>query len=255
MKYYLLFLSIVLCCVACTASEQCEGIRKIEAEQNNQVSEPSNETVKLSTITRIDTLDLKVFYPEFSKVDLVCGIMPSKEDESVMLVMAAAYTGQCLKEFKHSNIVGMHVSGGKLYNAVSNYGAFVYYNGKWKFVCKEQSNVKTQMQVAAQQGGAGFSQELLIYNGKIQKTNRGDKNKNLFRALCQHNGRLCVIESQTVLAFGDFKKKLQTYGVTHAIYTDMGSGWNHAWYRSETGIVELQPYKHPYCTNWITFYR
>ena len=43
--------------------------------------------------------------------------------------------------------------------------------------------------------------------------------------------------------------------VKHAIYTDMSNGWNYAWYRSETGIVEFQPYKHPYSTNWITFYK
>ena len=57
------------------------------------------------------------------------------------------------------------------------------------------------------------------------------------------------------ISFGDFKKILKSYGVTHDLYADMGCGWNHAWYRSEIGIVELQPYKHPYCTNWKTFYK
>ncbi len=213
----------------------------------------TTENKQKEYVLRIDTLGLKVLYPEFSRVELVCGTMPSKDEEEVVLVMAAAYTGKCLKEFKHSNIVGMHVSDGVFYNGGTNNGAFVYYNGKWKFVSKKHN--KAEMLLAAEQGGAGFSQELLILNGEIQKTNRGDNNQNIFRALCDHNGRLCVIESQRVIKFGDFKKTLKTYGVTKAIYTDMGSGWNHAWYRSDGKIIILQPYKHPYCTNWITFYK
>lgn len=245
--HFLFLFLAVLILPACVADNEAEN-SSFESSTESQ----SNSANK-ATVHRIDTLGLKVMYPKFSRVELVCGTMPSKDDRDVVLVMAAAYTAKCMKEFKHSNIVGMHVSDGVFYNGGTNYGAFVYYNGKWKFVSKKHN--KAEMLLAAEQGGAGFSQELLILNGEIQKTNRGDNNQNIFRALCDHNGRLCVIESQRVIKFGDFKKTLKTYGVTKAIYTDMGSGWNHAWYRSETGIVELQSYKHPYCTNWITFYK
>lgn len=256
MRNYILILSIALCCVACTSNEHGDGIRKIESEQNNQVLEPNNKTTKFSTVTHIDTLGLKVLYPNFSKVDLVCGTMPDKDDDSVLLVMAAAYTGQRLKVFKHSNIAGNHVCGGVLYNGyrcTGNTGAFVYYNNAWKFCYK---NYASELRNAANNGGAAFAQEMIIYNDTIRETVRPNNGKpNVFRALCEYNGKLCVIESLQIIQFGDFKKKLQIYGVTHAINTDMGSGWNHAWYRSETGIVELQPYKHPYCTNWVTFYK
>lgn len=258
MKNYFLLLSLALCCVACTANEQDDAIRKIESEQNNQVLEPNNETVKLSTVTRIDTLGLKVLYPKFSKVDLVCGTMPSKDDDSVLLVMAAAYTGQCLKEFKHSNIAGNHVSGGVLYDGyrcTRNTGAFVYYNNAWKFCYK---NYASELRNAANNGGATFAQEMIIYNDTIRETVRPNNGKpNVFRALCEHSGKLCVIETTKSISFGDFKKILKNYGVKHAIYTDMGNGWNYAWYRSETGIVELQSRtkNSDYCTNWITFYR
>lgn len=213
----------------------------------------TTENKQKEYVLRIDTLGLKVLYPKFSRVELVCGTMPSKDDEDVVLVLAAAYTGKCFKEFKHSNIVGMHVSGGKLYNGGTSKGAFVYYNGKWKFATPKQN--KVEMQLAAENNGAGFTQEILIYNGEIQKTDRNDTNSNIFRALCEHNGKLCVIESQKVIKFGEFKKSLKDFVVTNAIYTDMGSGWNHAWYRTSSGVVELQPYKHPYCTNWVTFYK
>lgn len=256
MKNYFLLLSLALCCVACTVNEQDDAISKIESEQNNQVLEQNNKTTKFSTVTHIDTLGLKVLYPNFTKVDLVCGTMPSKDDDSVLLVMAAAYTGQCLKEFKHSNIAGNHVSGGVLYDGyrcTRNTGAFVYYNNAWKFCYK---NYASELRNAANNGGAAFAQEMIIYNDTIRETVRPNNGKpNVFRALCEHNGKLCVIETTMSISFGDFKKILKNYGVKHAIYTDMGNGWNYAWYRSDGKLVILQPYKHPYCTNWVTFYK
>ena len=88
------------------------------------------------SVERIDTLDCIILYPKYSSIDLVCGEMPSKSDSTVIIVAEAAYTGDTLKEFKHSNIAGNHVSGGKLYNGYPckrNTGAFIYYNKQWKF--------------------------------------------------------------------------------------------------------------------------
>ena len=49
------------------------------------------------------------------------------------------------------------------------------------------------------------------------------------------------------------------YKVTHALYLDMGRGWNYAWFRDEDGKVKeifseskLAP-SYKYRTNWITF--
>ena len=49
--------------------------------------------------------------------------------------------------------------------------------------------------------------------------------------------------------------------VTHALYLDMGRGWNYAWYRDKGGKVKevfpeskLAP-SYKYRTNWITFYK
>ena len=51
------------------------------------------------------------------------------------------------------------------------------------------------------------------------------------------------------------------YKVTHALYLDMGRGWNYAWFRNEDGKVKeifpeskLAP-SYKYRTNWITFYK
>lgn len=53
---------------------------------------------------KIETTDnLVVYYPEFSKIDLVCGQMPKTTQKNVEFCCEAAFTGELLKEFKHTN--------------------------------------------------------------------------------------------------------------------------------------------------------
>ncbi len=209
-----------------------------------------------SYVRRVDTLGLVVLYPEFASVDLVCGHEPAKSDSSVILFAEAAYTGQCLDHFDHFNVAGDHVSAGerhKGFRCRRNTGAFVYYgDGTWEFCHKDYSH---KLDKAAAGGGAAFGQELIIHDGRLVTTPRKDSNVNQFRALCEHNGRLCIIESDRVLTFGDFRRKLTQYEVSEAIYLDMGAGWNYAWYRDGDTVRELHPRQHGYCTNWITFYK
>ena len=223
---------------------------------NQQVESATlSEDEAQSYVQRVDTLGLIVLYPQYESIDLVCGTLPSKKDRSVILFAEAAYTGELLKEFKHSNVAGDHVSGGKLYKGFRckrNTGAFVYYDGTFKFCHKDYAK---EMEVAAQNGGSAFAQELMIHKGRLVEIARKDSNTNQFRALCNHDGRLCIVESTAKIPFGDFKKALLGLGVSDALYLDMGAGWNHAWYRDGDRIVELHPKTHNYCTNWITFYK
>lgn len=207
-----------------------------------------------SHVQRVDTAGLMILYPDFTSIDLVCDTLPSKNDQNVILFAEAAYTGELLDVFKHLNIAGDHVSSGKRYkgyHCARNTGAFVYSAGKWQFC---GAGYSAAMDQAAQHGGCAFAQELMIHDGAILPTGRADGDKNQFRALCNHGGRLCIIETDSVVLFGDFKQTLLRIGVTDAIYLDMGAGWNHAWYRDGDRVVELHPKGHDYCTNWITFY-
>lgn len=229
-----------------------------------------------SHIKRIDTLGLTIIYPSYTSVDLDCGIRPSKEDKTVLLMAEAAYT--CVKplrkKFRHKNIHGIHVSKGKLYNGTPfdrKTGAFVYYKNKYQFlqlstvdtatlqVTKrpDYNNLCKAFNTAAQHGGMGFMQELIIHNNEIIPTVRKSSEMHQYRALCSHDGKLCIAESDTVVAFGEFKKRLHVYGVEEALYLDMGNGWNYAWYRDGDRIIELNPedYYSQYCTNWIVFRR
>lgn len=73
----------------------------------------------------------------------MCGNMPTVAYKTVVLCAEAAYAGECLKYFTHTNIAGDHVSNGIRYKGTSNKqykgtsnkrntGAFVYAKGKWR---------------------------------------------------------------------------------------------------------------------------
>ena len=86
-------------------------------------------------------------------------------------------------------------------------------------------------------------------------------NRTIYRALCEKNGKLCIVEGKKVMTYESFVNCLKAYKVTHALYLDMGSGWNYAWYRDKEGkVVERFPESkkspnYKYRTNWITFYK
>lgn len=216
-------------------------------------------TAKVFAVTVETTENLNVYYPAYSKIDLVCGEMPKKEQKDVEFCCEAAFTGELLKEFKHSNIADNHICNGvmiKGYRCKANTGGFVWGKGKWKFM------QKADFPTEANSWNMGFCQLLIIKDGKTRPIGSKMKNsKNIYRALCEKDGRLCIIESKKTMAYGAFVKYLSDYKVTHALYLDMGIGWNYAWYRDMEGKVvvrfpesRLAP-SYKFRTNWITFYK
>lgn len=212
------------------------------------------QQVELMHIESIE--DLIIYYPNYSTIDLVCGQMPKKTDNNVLFCCEAAFTGELLKVFKHSNIAGHHVSGGvfhKGYRCRPNTGCFVYYQGQWKFLLY---NYIDELKMASEKGGMGFGQNMIIYNGEIQPSFKNLNSRFEYRALCEYNGKLCVIDSREVVSYAAFIASLEKLGVTHALYLDMGSGWNHSWYRDNDGnVVEIHPKTHCFTTNWIVFFK
>lgn len=81
--------------------------------------------------------NLTIYYPQYSRIDLATGTMPSKSDESVVFVCAGAFTGELKNTFSHLNIAGNHVSGGVFYNGYKcgpNNGVFTWSEGDgWHF--------------------------------------------------------------------------------------------------------------------------
>lgn len=201
-----------------------------------------------------DTSNLKIYQPKFSTVDFVTEDIPSKNDSTVIFVAAAAFTAGTLEERAQGEIAGDYVSGGvrgKGYVCKRNNGAFVYYSGQPKFIHK---NYSVELDRAAENGGCGFAQEMMIHNGHIVPHTRPDDNISEFRALCLINGNLVIADSKGYVKFGDFINNLLHAGATEALYLDMG-GWDYSWYRDEHGEpVDIHPEMSGQ-TNWITFYK
>ena len=115
-------------------------------------------------------------------------------------------------------------------------------------------NYADELRAAADNGGMGFGQNIIIYDGKTQPSFRKLKSRFEYRALCEYRGKLCVVDSKEVVSYATFISSLEKIGVTHALYLDMGAGWNHSWYRDNDGkVVEIHPKTHSYTTNWLVF--
>ena len=76
-------------------------------------------TVKSLAVTVETTANLKVYYPEYTKIDSVCGQMPKTTQKNVEFCCEAAFTGELLKEFKHTNIADNHICNGEMKKAIA----------------------------------------------------------------------------------------------------------------------------------------
>ena len=60
------------------------------------------------------TANLNVYYPEYAKIDLVCGQMPTAAQKNVEFCCEAAFTGELLTEFKQMSIADNHICNGEM---------------------------------------------------------------------------------------------------------------------------------------------
>ena len=51
-------------------------------------------------VTVEKTANLNVYYPEYTRIDLVCGQMPKAAQKDVEFCCEAAFTGELLEEYK-----------------------------------------------------------------------------------------------------------------------------------------------------------
>lgn len=231
-------------------------------EKNNGVAASTDSLPVESSRARADFADVScssgmdIYTLHFCSVDLVCGERPSIKDSSVVYCAEASFTGECLTEFKHFNIAGNHVSNGhyhKGFRCKANTGAFVFYDNRWKFL---RENYDKEFRLAEQQGGMAFAQNLIIYNSKVMPLFRKDKPLNVYRTLCELYGKLRIIESRGSMAYSEYVETLRRLGVRHALYLDMGEGWNFSWYRDRRGglhVIHPKMSNSVYQTNWIVF--
>ena len=259
---------IALAAIIAAMGRACNKEDKTTIPTSPQTTQNMNTTYPM----HIENTELLTIYDITDcPLDLACGQMPEITQENVLLCAAAAFTGQCLDHFEHSNILGPHISGKKLYEGyrenkggipfAERYALFVWegkdLNGKMlgkkicSFPCEEV------LDSAVAHGGMAFTQHWMIQNGeiyahKIQPLDRVEH----FRSICEKDNRFYVIANREVMAYKDYLQALLEAGVENALYMDMGAGWNYSYYRDKEGQVHiLHPKGHDYPTNWIVVMR
>lgn len=205
-----------------------------------------------------ETDNLLIYYPNFSRIDLICGEMPDTTNPNIIFCSKAAYTSASKSDNIHDMILGTHVAEGILYEGYEenerNTGTFVWYNGRWKFLFQPDYR---EFELAVENDGVAFCQEMFIHDGAIKASLRDDTRlQYLFKALCEIDGKLCVIQNKQKSSFYDFVMLCCKVGATEALYLDLDEDWLYSWYREKSGKIHGDAiYDSTYCSNWITFYK
>ena len=216
-------------------------------EDLKQVMEESEDGVYL-----LETDELYIYYADYNNISFVAGKRPSKEDESLIMCVAAAFQGSYEPGFSHDNIVGWHASGGQLERGKpeKNLGAFTYVDGEARIFNIEDS--EAAIKEAAERGGCGFQQFVVLYNGE-RGTHTSDEFR-CYRVLAVINGKACIIDTKTQMHYDEFVMTLEDFGIQNALYCDMGSGWNYSWYRKANGkTVDIIGTPWLFSHNWLVF--
>ena len=220
----------------------------------------------------VDSTDLlTIFDITDCRLDLACGQMPDTTNEDVILCVAAAFTGQCLDYFEHSNILGSHVSKSVFYEGYTENKDGLPYEKRYAlFVWKGVDNQGRMLEKGfysipntplltqtAEHDGMAFTQHWVIKDAQIftpyiQPMDR----KEHFRSLCQKGNRFYVIANREEISYQEYLNILIRFGVENALYMDMGTGWNHSFYRdADNQLHILHPKTHSYPTNWLVVYK
>ena len=200
-----------------------------------------------------NTGEVYVFFPEYTEVELVCQHRPPKSDASITWCSGAAFQHDVSLGFTQENVEGDHAVRGELYLSPYNkasYAAFTFADGRFSF---DFDNPTEAVRKAAEAGGSGFMQFGLIRDGEtVMLVSR--PRVRCYRTLAELNGNLCIIDSVNMIRFEDFMAELHRLGVTNALYTDMGAGWNYSWYRNAAEkVITLFSLPVPWSHNWFVF--
>ncbi len=256
-KQLLLLLSLTAAFASCNNTSEVKVDKEVSMVHDSVLSKHTVLSKHNMVIDSTDTFT--IYYPQYGRVDLACGSMPSPNNDSILMCCGAAFTGQLLDEFNHSNIAGNHTSNGvfhKGYRCKANTGCFAYFgdDGTWQFAINDYNKHVVE---ASERNGCAFGQVLLIHQGKLQpRAAQKQTSQNFYRVLAEYKGQLCIIDSKNKIVYKDFIDGLLNMGVTHALYLDMGTGWNYSYYRDNENTVHfIHNKKIKYTTNWITFYK
>lgn len=192
--------------------------------------------------------ELDIYYPKFDTIELRCtNLMIPCFHKDVTMSLAGPLTRNYRLIPSHDNIVGSHVSDGKVWfdsEFIPWIGTFVFCNGRYSFYDKlPEKELKELLEDTAEKGGMAFRGYDWIINGERTGLWFKKKDKNYhFRALSDFGGRLCIIESREKIQCGHFMDLLVDLGVRNAITLDTGYRWQNSWWRDSTGKCHIIHY-------------
>lgn len=199
------------------------------------------------------TDDLYLLFPQYSEIRFAYDECPSMKDPRLTMFATSAFFRAYELKSHHENVVGAHASDGVYYDgaAENNLSAFTFYDGEAHFTLEDPDEA---IRTAAGHGGEGFEQYMAIWEGN--KTRDILSKRRCWRIMAEFRGRICVIESRTIMLYPDFIQKVQALGVETAIYLDMGAHSSHSKYRNNDGkAVNLFGKRGEFCHTWVAFYK
>ena len=178
-------------------------------------------TIKNDTI--VDSLHLQIYTPYNATPELHVGQLSAKDPDIILATMAA--------DLRRDNgkIVGAFVLAGEpLSWGLSKKGYCAIIDGRVTLGVAENSPLFEQ---ATEQGGYFFRQYPSVANGVMVENK--PENASFRRALCNLNGKLCIIGCTDRVLMNDFSQALAHLGVSDAIL--LVGGTADGWYRDAEG--------------------
>ena len=184
----------------------------------------------------INDIPLDIYIPHNAVPELVLGV-PSIHDKSIVLTTQAADI-----RADNGKIVGAFVLNGKpLSWGLSKKGYCGIIDGKVTVGVADNSPI---FEEATEKGGFFFRQYPLDDNGvMVENTPKG---KSIRKALCDRNGEIMVVMSQTPESFHDFSQALVDLKVDNGIYLVGSSSFGYFRDRYNHLAIIYNKYKYGY---------
>lgn len=190
------------------------------------------------------------------------GYLPVDQQVYWVLNRPICHTGQSLivpAAFTHPNqtIAGAAIEWGKLVNpgiSASLNGFCIIEFLKPKIIDSGQMN-SAKMKQMAKVGNSLFQQDLLVQNGHALPIAHAAA-LNLWRALVIFPNRFEVVENDVKMRRDDFQAALLKIGAQQAIYLDMGTWSEGAYFSPQNRVVKIGKLRQNthLQTNWLVFH-
>lgn len=167
--------------------------------------------------TIINDVPLKLYIPHNAEMTLHVGKVDKKDTSIIFTAQAADVRAD------NGDIVGAFVLKGEpLSRGLSKKGFCASIDGRVSIGVADNSPLYEE---AVEKGGYFFRQYPLVGNGKVVENEL--KGKSIRRGICDRNGEIFMVESQSIESFHDFSQALADMQVDNAIYIVGSSayGW------------------------------